>query len=68
MKSFYKAGVCPGMAEWNQDPEEALRKPKMDASRECQPSGASHPTSYHHRSLKLIFTMVNRFGGKVSLS
>lgn len=44
----------------------------MDASRECQPSQVSCPTSYHHhqqhhRSLKL--TMVNnRLGGKMSLS
>lgn len=67
-KSFYKAGVCPGMAEWNQDPEEASRKLKMDAFRECQPSEASHPTSYHHHSLKLTFARVNRFGGKMSLS
>lgn len=42
-KSFYKAGMCPG--GWNQDPEEALRKPKMDVSRECQPSQVSHPTT-----------------------
>lgn len=43
----------------------------MDDSRECQPSQVSCPTSYHHhhqhhRSLKL--TIVNRLGGKMSLS
>lgn len=44
---FYKVGACGGIAEWKQAQDEASRKPKLDASMECQPIQASHPTSCH---------------------
>lgn len=38
MEPFYKVGVCPDSAEWKQAREDASRKPRMDASRECRAS------------------------------